>query len=100
MGRVEDVLALLQADAGPRHLAVLDIDLHGEPSYPVADALAARGVRFVLTTGFSTDALHPAYRGCTRMEKPVSERGLLAALTAEAPGAPSAPFAKDLAIPS
>jgi hypothetical protein len=32
---------------------MLDINLNGNKSHPVADALAARGVPFVLSTGYS-----------------------------------------------
>jgi hypothetical protein len=33
---------------------VLDVDLHGEKSCPIADWLAVRDVRFVFTTGALT----------------------------------------------
>jgi hypothetical protein len=39
--------------------AILDIDLHGETSFPIADALRARDVSFVFTTGYD-DRLIPA----------------------------------------
>ncbi len=97
VGRVQEALALLRAEPGTLDLAVLDMDLHGEPSHAVADALAALGVPFVLTTGFSAHALHPAYRGCARVEKPINERALLAAL---AVGVSGVPFPKPLLIPS
>jgi hypothetical protein len=32
--------------------ALLDVNIAGEPVYPVAEALAARGVPFAFTTGY------------------------------------------------
>jgi two-component SAPR family response regulator len=39
--------------------AILDVDLHGQKSYPVAQALAARRIRFVFATGYGDEALDP-----------------------------------------
>ena len=50
--RVEQALAMIEA-AGALDAAVLDINLNGQKSYPVADALAARGVPFIFATGYS-----------------------------------------------
>jgi CheY-like chemotaxis protein len=76
----DEALAFASDAANLLDLAILDVDLHGKPSYRVADALAARGVPVIFTTGFGTDALAPAYRGCPRLEKPVSDQALIAAL--------------------
>src|SRR6516164_2815923 len=32
--------------------AILDVNLRGEMAYPIADALTARGIPFVFTTGY------------------------------------------------
>ena len=42
--------------------AVLDLNLHGQSTYHVADALSEAGVRFVFVTGYDTGAIDPAYR--------------------------------------
>jgi two-component SAPR family response regulator len=40
--------------------AIVDVDLHdGQKSYPVAQALAARRIRFVFATGYGDEALDP-----------------------------------------
>ena len=62
--------------------AVLDIDLHGQKSYAVADAMIRRGIPFVLTTGYDENAVDAAYRHHPRCEKPVTSRAILAALAA------------------
>ena len=43
-------------------MAVLDVHLNGQMSYPIADALAARGVPFVFSTGYDKDTLSERYR--------------------------------------
>jgi CheY-like chemotaxis protein len=50
--------------------AVLDVNLNGEKSYPVADALAARGVPFVFSTGYQRDRLLNGYKTCPMIQKP------------------------------
>ena len=49
--------------------AVLDINLRGEMVFPVADALAARGVPFVFATGYDTNVIPARYAGVTCYEK-------------------------------
>jgi CheY-like chemotaxis protein len=78
-GSVQDALTLL-AEHGGCDGAVLDVELCGETSYPVADALAARDIRYIFTTGCSTEKIPPRYAYVTRCEKPVQMRKLIAAL--------------------
>jgi DNA-binding response OmpR family regulator len=40
------------AGAEPIDAAVLDVNVHGEPSYEIARELSARGTRFVFATGY------------------------------------------------
>ena len=79
-GSVEQALALLEA-AAPLDAAVLDINLREERVYPVAEALAARGVPFVFATGYDAAAIPPPYASAPRCEKPV-DRARLAQLLA------------------
>ncbi len=82
IGQVDEALRFLAASRGGIDFAVLDVDLHGEKSYPIADALVARGLPFVFTTGYSADAVDAAYRDYPRCNKPFNERDLFAALLA------------------
>lgn len=50
--------------------AVLDVNLNGEMSYPIADALAARGVPFVFVTGYDKDRMLDGYRTFPVLQKP------------------------------
>ena len=51
-------------------LAVLDVNLNGRMSYPVADALRARGVPFIFATGYGPKILVPPYVGTPTLQKP------------------------------
>ena len=83
VGWEDEALVLASDPATMLDLAILDVDLHGTPSYRVADVLLARGIPIVFTTGFNAEALDLAYRGYPRLEKPVNSRALLAALAAQ-----------------
>ena len=70
--------------------AVLDINLHGEMSFAIAEALSARGVPFVFVTGYEDRSIVPmAYRSAPRLDKPVADERLIeviaAALAAKRP---------------
>ncbi|WP_316015123.1 response regulator [Roseobacter sp. HKCCA0434] len=49
--RVAQGLELLAADREAIDAAILDLDLHGEDVYPIADSLVERGVPFLFHTG-------------------------------------------------
>ena len=88
-GRVGQALALLDAEAVD--VALLDVSLHGQKSYPVAEALAARDVPFVFLTGYDRDSLPGRCQAGAVLEKPfgASELGdALAALLASKDRAP------------
>ena len=65
---VNQALAMLDAEA--IDAAVLDVNLNGQNSYPVADALAARGVPFVFSTGYHKDSLPNSYQSFPVLQKP------------------------------
>jgi CheY-like chemotaxis protein len=65
---VNQALAMLDAEAFDA--AVLDVNLKGQKSYPVADALAARGVPFVFSTGYNKDILPNSYQSFPVLQKP------------------------------
>lgn len=79
-GRLEQ--ATLLARERDIDAAVLDVNLHGLRSYPVADALGARGIPFVFVSGYSERDLRKLYPDCTFIGKPYEGRELIAALAA------------------
>lgn len=73
--------AVAAARTGAYDVALLDVNLRaGAKSVPVAEALAARGRPFVLTTGYVPDSLPDALRGRATLLKPYGETELVAAL--------------------
>jgi len=56
--------------------AVLDLNLDGEMSYPIADRLEAAGIPYVIATGYAADALPERFRGKPRLEKPYRAEAL------------------------
>jgi len=50
--------------------ALLDVNLNGTASYPVADALEAGGVSFAFATGYNSHSLRAPYSGRPVLRKP------------------------------
>lgn len=50
--------------------AVLDLDVRGEKSYPVADELRRRGIPHVFSTGYDPSAIPAPHNTTPRLEKP------------------------------
>jgi len=65
---VNQALAMIDAEA--IDAAVLDVNLNGQMSYPIADVLAARSVPFVFSTGYDKDTLLDGYRIFPVLQKP------------------------------
>ena len=75
LGPVRRVASALRVIAEQNvDIAILDINLGREKSYPVADALAARNVPFVFVTGYGREEILPTYRMRHRLGKPWDER--------------------------
>jgi DNA-binding response OmpR family regulator len=51
-------------------IAILDVNLNGEPIFPLADELTARGVPFVLLTGYGAADLPERFATTPRLPKP------------------------------
>lgn len=78
---VDEALALVAA--GGIDGAILDVNLRaGEQSWPVADALAAAGIPFILSTGASGDSIIEAHRDRPTLSKPFTMDGVEKALDA------------------
>ena len=81
--RVDEALRAVEREA--LDAAVLDVSLDGVPSFPVADALAARGVPFVFATGHGEAGLREDLRGRPALQKPFRMRQLAQALAGALP---------------
>lgn len=75
-------LAALKAEAAP-DVAILDVNLNGEATPAVAEALAARNVPFVVVTGYGQDDLEAEIlRQAAHLEKPIRTDELMQVITA------------------
>lgn len=54
--------------------AVLDINIAGTPSFPVADILRERGIPFIFTSGYGAAGLVDGYRDEIMLQKPYGYR--------------------------
>jgi CheY-like chemotaxis protein len=85
---VDQAVALIEArifDA-----AVLDMNLNGIKSFPVADKLDALGVPFIFATGYSAQDMREGYRDRPLLKKPIRYAelaGVFASLLARPSGA-------------
>jgi len=79
-GGIEDALAL--AKQGDFDVAILDVNLNGEPISPVVEVLIARGVPFVFATGYGQRGVPEPYRGSPTLQKPFQADALAQALKA------------------
>jgi len=76
--KLEEALAL--AGSAEIDFAILDLNLSGKLSYPVADALAARGIPFVFSSGYGAGALPPHFQHRPTIGKPFHPDELEAAV--------------------
>ena len=82
IGPCSSVARALQAMAAHRpDAAILDIDLNGHMSFPVADALALLNVPFLWLSGSSRDTLPEQYRVRPFVRKPLVPAVILGELT-------------------
>jgi CheY-like chemotaxis protein len=76
--RLEPALGLAAKEALDG--ALLDINVAGASVFPVADALAARGVPFMFLTGYEPEILPPAHRDRPFYRKPYTGARLVRAV--------------------
>ena len=79
-GRIDEALACIGDHHSTLDAAVLDVNLHGQKSYPIADALASINVAFVFTTGYAGESLDRRYLHFPRCLKPFDQHALIDAL--------------------
>ena len=72
--RLKDALVAVEKET--YDLAILDVHLHGESAFPVAEALIGKGVPFVFATGYGERGLPETYRGRPVLQKPFAKDDL------------------------
>ncbi len=88
--RLSAALEMVETEAPD--LAILDVNVAGEPIYPVAEALHRRGIPFVFSTGYGSAGIKDAFRERPVLQKPFAQHDLRQKLLAarrnsEAPSA-------------
>jgi len=63
-------------------IAVLDVNLRGQLTFPLAENLASRGVAFVFLTGYGQAVLPDAFRSRPILQKPFMQPELARVLAA------------------
>lgn len=76
---VEDGLRMA-GDGEPVDAALLDVNVAGKQVFPIAEALKARGVPFVFSTGYGEGGLPDEWRGHPTLQKPFTEAAVREAL--------------------
>lgn len=67
-------------NAGALDAALLDVNVAGQEIFPVAEALKARGVPFVFSTGYGASGLPEHWRDNPTVQKPFTEGAIRDAL--------------------
>jgi CheY-like chemotaxis protein len=91
-GTLEEGMRLAES-ADRLDAALLDVNLHGQPSFPLATMLAARGVPVVFATGYSALPEGSGGLGARVLRKPVAPVDIATALRAAVERPPSGPVA-------
>ncbi|MQT12098.1 response regulator [Segnochrobactrum spirostomi] len=71
--RLAEALAIATDPTAAMDAAVLDVNIRGEAVFPVAEALAARGVPFAFATGYGAAGLPEQWRDRPVLPKPFDQ---------------------------
>jgi CheY-like chemotaxis protein len=86
VGPAHNLAQALELGKSELDAAIVDVSLGKDNSYPLVDALIARGLPFALATGYGPDGVEPKYRGQPTLGKPfefATFRGAIDHLVAE-----------------
>jgi CheY-like chemotaxis protein len=79
-GRLDEALTL--AKDGEFDVAILDVNLNGQPITPVVEILNARAVPFVFVSGYARRGIPEEHSNIPLLQKPFQPDGLARALAA------------------
>jgi CheY-like chemotaxis protein len=80
VARFNDALELAhQAEFG---VAVLDLNLNGTLSYPIAEVIREHGIPVIFATGYGADGLLDRFSDCPTLQKPFSQQDFAEAVAA------------------
>lgn len=103
VGPAHNLVQALELGKSDIDAAIVDVSLGKDNSYPLVDALIARGLPFALATGYGPGGVEPKYRNQLTLGKPfefeafrgaidnlIADRGPPSAQNAPPPGSISA----------
>jgi DNA-binding NtrC family response regulator len=70
VGPAHNLATAMELAASEIDAAIVDVSLGKDNSYPLVEALIARGLPFALATGYGQDGIEPRYRGRLALRKP------------------------------
>jgi CheY-like chemotaxis protein len=78
---VSEILANLEdamqaAEKGDFDVAILDVNLNGTMSNPIAEILRRRNIPFIFATGYGKAGPHESFTGAPSLQKPFEEADL------------------------
>ncbi|MBC7283277.1 response regulator [Hoeflea sp.] len=82
--RIDEALELVRET--DIDFAILDINVAGTQSFPVADILRQRGIPFTFATGYGVEGLMDGYRDCPVLQKPYAQEDLARSIAQGDPG--------------
>ncbi|MBM1175086.1 response regulator [Microvirga arabica] len=74
--------ALELAHKAEFEVAVLDLNLNGTLSYPIAEVIRERGIPVIFATGYGADGLLDRFSDCPTLQKPFSQQDFAEAVVA------------------
>ncbi len=80
VAKFDDALEL--AHRAEFEVAVLDLNLNGTLSYPIAEVIRERGIPVIFATGYGADGLLDRFRDCPTLQKPFSQQDFAEAVAA------------------
>ena len=81
---IAQALNYIAREADSFDFAILDVNLGGEPIFPVAEALAAKHKRFAFATGYGPGGLPDVWRDRPILSKPFGTQDVARILNASA----------------
>ena len=84
-GGIDEAMAL--AKQAEFDVAILDVNLNGDPVTPVVEILRERGLPFVFASGYGARGVPEAYRDSPTLQKPFESQALADAIASAAPEA-------------
>ncbi len=80
VAKFDDALEL--AHRAEFEVAVLDLNLNGTLSNPIAEVIRERGIPVIFATGYGADGLLDRFRDCPTLQKPFSQQDFAEAVAA------------------